>query len=66
MIQVNGKEVALSAPETTVLDLLEQFNLDAKAVIVELNMEIVEKMKYSETAVQDGDRVEIVHFVGGG
>lgn len=66
MIQVNGKTAVLSEDVRTVSDLLAQYQLDPKLVIVERNEQIVDKEAYSVTVVQDGDKIELVHFVGGG
>jgi len=41
-------------------------HIDPRRVAVELNMEILPKADYETTALSDGDRIEIVHFVGGG
>ena len=62
---VNGEERALTAPQT-VEDLLESLSVDARKVAVELNLEIVPRSAYGDTTVADGDRLEIVHFIGGG
>ncbi len=50
----------------TVAELLHRLGLDGRAVVVELNREIVRRAAHASTAVRDGDTVEIVHFVGGG
>ena len=50
----------------TVSQLLEQLQIPATRVAVELNLEIVPKAGYAERTLQDGDKIEIVHFVGGG
>ena len=47
-------------------DYLTRSGLGESRVAVELNGEIVPRGKYAETILQDGDKVEIVHFVGGG
>ena len=62
---VNGEERALTAPQT-VDDLLGTLGVDARKVAVELNLEIVPRSAYGDTTVADGDRLEIVHFIGGG
>lgn len=49
-----------------VADLLHRLGLDGRAVVVELNREIVRRQAHAATPVHDGDTVEIVHFVGGG
>ena len=50
----------------TVEQLLRVLELDAGAVVVELNRSIVRRPSLATTPVADGDQVEIVHFVGGG
>jgi sulfur carrier protein len=51
---------------TTVAALVEALGLDRRKVAVERNLEIVPRSAYQATAVADGDRIEIVHFIGGG
>ncbi len=46
--------------------LVEQLGMKGDRVAVELNREIVPRARWSETPLRDGDRLEIVHFVGGG
>jgi len=46
--------------------LVEQLGAKADRVAVELNLEIVPRAGWAETPLRDGDRLEIVHFVGGG
>ncbi len=46
--------------------LVEQLGMKGDRVAVELNREIVPRPRWSETPLHDGDRLEIVHFVGGG
>ena len=65
MITVNGKEVALTGP-LSVADYLEQNNYKVNRIAVEMNEEILPKYSYSETMLKDGDRLEVVTFVGGG
>lgn len=66
LVQLNGKNVELAAEITTVRELLQSYQLQEKIVIVERNGEIVDRTRYEETPIADGDRIEIVHFVGGG
>ncbi len=63
---INGEKIRIPAEESTVTGLLQHFNLHQKVVIVELNDEILAKESLSETLLSNGDKVEIVHFVGGG
>jgi thiamine biosynthesis protein ThiS len=51
---------------TTIAALVEALGLDRRKVAVERNLEIVPRSAYQVTAVADGDRIEIVHFIGGG
>jgi len=57
--------MTLPAP-ISVAGLLDQLELEPKKIAVERNLEIVPKSLYGETALGDGDRIEIVQFVGGG
>lgn len=50
----------------SVAGLLDQLSLEPKKIAVERNLEIVPKSLYGETALSEGDRIEIVQFVGGG
>jgi thiamine biosynthesis protein ThiS len=49
-----------------VTDLLHELGLDSRRVAIERNLEILPRPKWAETAIQAGDRYEIVQFVGGG
>lgn len=64
-LTVNGEDQ--SAPAGAMLtDLLETLGVNARKVAVERNLEIVPKSAYADTALAEGDRIEIVQFVGGG
>lgn len=63
-ILLNGEEKAVSAQ--TVAALIDELDIPAGKIAVERNLEIVPKSAYLGTALNDGDRIEIVHFVGGG
>lgn len=65
MITVNGKQIQLTS-EISVADYLEQNNYQINRIAVEMNEEILPKYSYSETMLKDGDRLEVVTFVGGG
>jgi thiamine biosynthesis protein ThiS len=64
-IVVNGEPRRLAGPATA-SDLLQHLGLDPRTVVVELNRRIVRRPQLSDTALTDGDAVELVHFVGGG
>lgn len=63
-IVLNGEVTEVEA--ANLLSLIESLGLDARKVAVEKNLEIVPKSTYLKTLIADGDRLEIVHFVGGG
>ena len=65
MIIVNGEEFAIDS-YSSVAKLVEKRGLDRSRVAVELNGEIVPRGTFDDTLLHDGDKVEIVHFVGGG
>jgi thiamine biosynthesis protein ThiS len=64
-LTING-ETRILTPAATLSALLDQLGMKSDRVAIELNREIVPRDRWSETALQDGDRLEIVHFVGGG
>ena len=64
-VTINGTPRELSSTGT-VGQLLAELELDPRAVVVELNREIIRRPAIAATPVHDGDVVEIVHFVGGG
>jgi thiamine biosynthesis protein ThiS len=64
-VVVNGEERRVAGP-ATLLDLLHHLGLDPRTVVVERNREIVRRPRLGETAIAEGDAIELVHFVGGG
>ncbi len=62
---LNGEERDV-AGVVTIADLVAQLGLDARKVAVERNLEIAPRSTYDDTALADGDRIEIVTFIGGG
>ena len=64
-LTVNGEDRSFGALGS-LLDLVAELGLDARKVAVERNLEIVPRSAYGRTALADGDRIEIVHFIGGG
>lgn len=64
-VTLNGQDRAIS-PGQTVASLLEGLDLNPALVVVEKNLEILDRERYSEVFVEDGDVLELVHFVGGG
>lgn len=65
MITVNGEKKNYPTG-ISVADLLKQEGLQSQRVAVEKNGEIVRRTEFETTELKEGDRIEIVHFVGGG
>ena len=64
-IELNGEAKELGEG-TTLLGLVEQLSLAPERLAVELNREVVRRSDWPAVVLSEGDRVEIVHFVGGG
>jgi thiamine biosynthesis protein ThiS len=64
-IQLNGEDHVLPSA-MTITRLVERLGLDGRKIAVERNLEIVPRSAYGEELVSEGDRIEIVNFVGGG
>jgi thiamine biosynthesis protein ThiS len=64
-ITING-EIKELEKEVKLDRLLELFSLPSQRVAVELNQEVVRRQDWEDTLIKDADRIEIVHFVGGG
>ncbi len=65
-VTINGEKTELPGEVETVSGLLQHFRLNQQVIIVECNAEIIEKSKHAETYLASGDKIEVVHFVGGG
>jgi sulfur carrier protein len=67
-LHINGDERDFGASPApfTLTALLESLGMKADRVAVELNREIVPRDRWAETRLNEGDRLEVVHFVGGG
>jgi sulfur carrier protein len=63
-LTVNGE--ARETAAATVAALVSELGLDVRKVAVERNLEIVPRSLYGDAALAEGDRIEIVHFIGGG
>lgn len=64
-VTINGEQRSFAEP-LTVEQVLREIGLDGRKVAVERNLEIVPRSGYDAVEVVDGDRIEIVHFIGGG
>ena len=63
-VTVNGQTKDIR--EATLKDLIERFARHPQRVIAELNGEIIDREQWENTVLKDGDRLELVGFVGGG
>jgi thiamine biosynthesis protein ThiS len=63
-ITINGREQ--TSESITLAQLIENLGMKQDRVAVELNRDIVPRTQWAETYLAEGDRLEIVHFVGGG
>jgi thiamine biosynthesis protein ThiS len=64
-VQVNGEEREV-ADRLSVDDLVRELSLTPARIAIELNQDVVRRADWGRTTLNDGDRIEIVHFVGGG
>ncbi len=65
MIVLNGSPTHLAIPHS-IATLLESLQTRSTGVAVEINGLLVPKIRHADTWIQDGDRIEVVSFVGGG
>lgn len=63
---MNGEQYNTEKKELTIDSLLNELGIIPERVAVEVNLEIIKKVDYKDYPLKDGDRVEIVYFVGGG
>ena len=64
-IVLNGEPYEMEQP-LTVAELIARLRLSGKRVAVERNGKVLPRAEYATTRLDEGDRIEIVHFVGGG
>ena len=64
-IKLNGKYIKIKE-EITLLDLIKKTKVPLNKVAIELNQEIVNKKTLSKIKLKNSDKIEVVHFIGGG
>ena len=64
-IKINGKIIKID-DKTKISDLIKNLKVPLKKVAIELNREIVDKKKLNKIDLKVNDKIEIVHFIGGG
>ena len=65
---INGKErkfESVNSPKT-LKDLLEQLNIKAATIVAEIDGEVIERQKFEHTRLADGQKIELIRFMGGG
>jgi len=63
-IQLNGEEQIIHAGSLS--DMVEELGLSKRMIAIERNLEVVPKSQYDSTQLEAGDRIELVHMIGGG
>jgi len=64
-IKINGKLSTIN-DDLSLLNYLKKINIPIKKVAIELNQEIIDKKKLDKFKLKNNDKIEIVHFIGGG
>ena len=64
-IQLNGRKLELKK-RYSILTLLKKYKIDGKKIAVELNGKIINRNQYNSVYIKNKDKIEIVHFIGGG
>ncbi len=64
-IQLNGKKITIKS-NFSIMDLLKKYKLSYKKIAIECNGAIIPKVKYKNKILKNNDKLEIVHFIGGG
>jgi len=63
-IHLNGESRTVQA--ATISELLREIGLQMRLVAVERNLEVIPRSQYDRAILEDGDRIEVVHMIGGG
>ena len=64
-IQLNGKKIIVKS-KVTIYDILKKFKLNNKKIAIEHNGTIISKINYKKKYLKSNDKLEVVHFIGGG
>ena len=64
-IKINGKKCLIN-PKMTLKNVITRFKIPLDKVAIELNENIIDKKKLNKIKLNDKDKIEIVHFIGGG
>lgn len=66
MLLINGKEKELNPMPQNLKQLIEQYGLSGKRIIIEHNGKVILPKHWEDTSIQDGDQIELIQLVGGG
>jgi len=66
MIQIYLNGELRTVQSATISELIRETGLQTRLVAVERNLEVIPRSRYDRTPLKDGDRIEIVHMIGGG
>ncbi len=66
LLYINGQTRQVPAEVNSIQRLLEHLHIQKKVLIIQHNQQILKQENYASTSLKEGDRIEIVHFVGGG
>ena len=64
-IQLNGKKISVKT-NSSILDLLKKYKLNNNKIAIEHNGRIIQKINYNKKILKNNDKLEVVHFIGGG
>ena len=64
-ITVNGKQMQI-IPKLSMKNLIAKLKIPVNKIAIELNKKIIDKKRISKIQLKNGDKIEIVHFIGGG
>ena len=64
-IKINGKKCIIN-PKMTLKEVIARFKISLDKVAIELNENIIDKKKLNKIKIKNADKIEIVHFIGGG
>ena len=64
-IHLNGKKITIKS-NFSILDLLKKYKLSNKKIAIELNGAIISKINFKKKILKNNDKIEVVHFIGGG
>ena len=64
-ITLNGEKFTLETG-SNIVNLIDKLDLNTDKLAIERNLEIVPKSKFAMTIIEEGDKLELVHFIGGG